>query len=166
MSEFFENLSAYDLINTLVPGIMVMAVCDGLGLSEFMADSPVIAFAACYVFGIVASRIGSVILEPLAIKYGKVSQYPYPAYVKACAKDEGLKRISMVANSYRSFLGSIVLCAVLALVALFSEEHRRSVFAILTVGVFVLLLKSWFKQERYVAQRVDAWQKEDQGVGD
>lgn len=159
MSDFFKNLTAYDLINVLVPGAIIVAVSDYLGFTSLYSGNVFLATIVSYVSGIVASRVGSIALEPVAIRVGVIDKGSYHDYVKAKAKDADIEKISMVANSYRSLCGAICICLLLLAFSYTPLEWRPALKVVAMMLIILLFLAAWFKQSHYVGRRVEVWKE-------
>lgn len=153
MSELIEKVSAYDLLNSLIPGGVLVYFMGVLGYLDISSTNAFFLCAFAYVLGVVGSRVGSSILEPLAIKSKKI-RHDYGAYISAEKNDEKLSALTTVSNMYRSLAGSLVVLALLSLGSLIPEIHRCWLLLIYGVLCFVLFLASWLKQERYIAKRI------------
>lgn len=154
MGELIEKISAYDLINSLIPGGIL---CYFMGLLGYFDISNTNIFFLCilsYVLGVVGSRVGSNILEYLAIKSKKV-QHNYEAYISAQREDEKLAALTAVSNMYRSLAGSLIVLGLLALGSLVPEMYRCWLFIVYGVMCFTLFAASWIKQERYITKRIE-----------
>ena len=153
MDSLMKKMSAYDLINILMPGGVLTYFLGILGYIELEAASILYLVPIAFALGVIGSRVGSLLIEPLALKL-KLVERDYASYVKAQAADERLSYLTAVSNMYRTFAGSIVVLAALALGAL--VPHGFKPFLAIVYGVVALLLFfwSWVKQEGYLARRV------------
>jgi hypothetical protein len=58
-----------------------------------------------YFVGLIINRVGSLVIESLALKYKFVIYKPYSEYIKASEKDSKLDILSETNNMFRSFAG-------------------------------------------------------------
>ena len=130
MSELIEKVSAYDLLNSLIPGGILVYFMGVLGYLDISSTNAFFLCVFAYVLGVVGS------------------------YISAEKNDEKLSALTTVSNMYRSLAGSLVVLALLSLGSLIPEIHRCWLLLIYGVLCFVLFLASWLKQERYIAKRI------------
>lgn len=154
MSELVEKISAYDLLNALIPGGILVYFMGLLGYFDISNTNIFFLCILAYVLGVVGSRVGSNILEPLAIKSRKI-QHKYEAYMSAQKNDEKLAALTAVSNMYRSLAGSLVVLGLLSLGTLVPEMYHCWLLVMYGIMSFVLFVASWIKQERYIAKRIE-----------
>ncbi|KAB1086401.1 hypothetical protein F4V91_08125 [Neorhizobium galegae] len=65
MNEILAKISTYDIFNNLVPGAVVAYLLAVLDVYKIDAGSLVTDLVVFYFIGLVVSRIGSLVLEPL-----------------------------------------------------------------------------------------------------
>jgi hypothetical protein len=159
MKELLDKLSSYNLFNYLLPGTVFVAAAQRISEHRFKDDNVVIEMFVYYFIGLVISRLGSLVLEPLFKKTKFVAYAPYPDFVRASAQDSRIEILSEQNNMFRT------LCALfLALLGLKCVDLVASWFGAstgvawpLTCGaLFVMFAFAYRKQTRYVKQRVEA----------
>lgn len=163
MDEIIKKVSAYDLLNALIPGGALVYSMKLLGYLDIDEAGALYLVILAYVLGLVGSRIGSLILEPVGLKFGWINR-EYETFVKARKDDVELDRIATVANMYRTLAGSMIVLAVLALGVLVPGAQRCLLYVGYGVSCFLLFLFGWIKQESYVSQRVNIGQKNEDGT--
>jgi|SRR5205807_8513114 len=157
MSELINKIDSYNIFNYLFPGVL---------FSVFTSDAirypgdPKDVFARLFLYyfvGLVISRWGSLIIEPILRRL--VEFAPYPDYVKASAKDKKIEVLSEANNTYRTLCAMFSLLLLMRLFAkiqsgLFSlEGWHRPVVAFLFMALFFFAYK---KQTAYIVKRVRA----------
>lgn len=157
MKELLEKLSSYNLFNYLLPGVVFAAISELTSGYRLVQDDIVVGVFLYYFIGLVISRIGSVLIEPVLkwIKFVNFSEYS--DYVKATEKDKLIEVLSEANNMYRTFL-SLFLC----LLFLKAFEAITSCYPILNewvsemlvLGLLLLFAFSYRKQTNYISQRV------------
>ena len=162
MEKLLDKISAYDFLNMLIPGSIVLLFLQKAIYPELAETHIFLSFTFAYVLGVLASRIGSLALEPIALKLGWF-KHDYESYVKALDHDEGLSTLSTVANMYRSLTGSALLIGLLRLGQLAPSEYQPALFVIYGISVFLLLFCGWIKQERYIQKRLALLRKDLNG---
>jgi hypothetical protein len=172
MGEFAKQLSSYNLLNYLLTGVVFVALAKYFTTFSFVQSDIVIGAFVYYFIGLLVSRIGSVVLEPLlkrkwfAKKHGGRLQFlkfaPPEDFVFAASKNPKVEILSEQNNVYRSLLAAVVCVIVLRSVQ--SLEQAYPMLAqfnskTLIIAIFVLLLRSYQKQTNYVRTRVEIVKK-------
>jgi hypothetical protein len=159
MKELLSKLSSYNLFNYLFPGVIFSLLTPVITSYSFIQKDFVLGLFVYYFVGLVVSRFGSLLLEPLFKSVSLVKFSEYKDFVTASKKDEKIELLSEVNNSYRTMVSVFVLLILLklyekaeAMIPVIKEwEH------IILVGILlVLFLASYIKQTRYVAKRIMA----------
>ena len=167
MKDLLDKLSSYNIFNYLLPGIVFVAAADTLTNFSFVQKDIVIGVFVYYFIGLVISRVGSLILEPLlkAVRFLNFSEYS--AFVAASKSDVKLEVLSEVNNMYRTFSAAFMLLLLLMgyekAVSAFPALAQRAgtVLALALLAMFVL---SYRKQTAYITKRIEA--ETEGGVGD
>lgn len=159
MDEILKKISAYDLLNTLIPGAALVFFLRVFGYLDFKAEDVLFLVVLAYILGVVASRVGSLILEPIALRFDWF-EHDYTGFVEAQKEDDRLLTLTTIANMYRTLAGLMTVLAVLALGSLVPEVFRLWLYTGYGVSAFLLFLCGWVKQERYVHRRLDICRKE------
>lgn len=159
MDEVIKKASAYDLLNALIPGGALAFSLKFFGYLDIDATNALHLLALAYILGLVGSRVGSLVLEPIARNRNWIKR-DYESYIKAQKDDDRLLTLTTIANMYRTLAGSIVVLAVLALGSLVSIDYRHWLYIGYGIACFLLFFCGWVKQERYVARRVDINRKD------
>jgi len=157
MKDLLDKLSSYNIFNYLLPGILFAALGDRLISSPLLFDDIVIGVFVYYFYGLVLSRIGSLLLEPF-FKWVRILHFaPYAEFVKASKNDQKIELLSEINNMYRT-LSSLFLC--LLLLRLFESigkaypvlSHYSLTFAIFVL--MILFILSYRKQTGFIKSRV------------
>src|SRR5260370_14737106 len=102
MNELLAKLSSYNVFNYLLPGI-VFAILAGDIIHYSIIQKDIVTGAFFYYFvGLVVSRFGSLIIEPLLKWLRFVKFADYKDFVAASQKDAKLDVLSEVNNTYRT----------------------------------------------------------------
>ncbi len=101
MKEILDKVSSYNIFNYLVPGIVFAVLAGKFTGYGFHQSNLFLGFFVYYFVGLVISRAGSLVLEPLLLKLGFVEFAPYDAFVRRSAQDKKLEVLSEANNSYR-----------------------------------------------------------------
>lgn len=159
MSDVLDKLSSYNIFNYLLPGTLFAAAGSAYTSFEFTFDNLFIAGFAYYFFGLVISRVGSLVVEPLLKHFGFIEFADYPEYVKACQDDRTIEQLSESNNMYRTLISLFLFIGGLFLVDTIVTAFPSAagpLFIAAFIALFLLFLFSYRKQTRYVSRRVDA----------
>jgi hypothetical protein len=159
MNELLNKLSSYNVFNYLLPGI-VFAVLATEIIHFQIPQRDVLTGAFLYYFvGMVVSRFGSLIIEPLLKALSFVKFADYKDYVAASKKDAMLEVFLEANNTYRTLAS---LFGLLLLLKLYLTLEGRFPWlkewdaTTLTVLLLVMFLFSFRKQTSYITKRIKA----------
>jgi hypothetical protein len=159
MSELLNKISSYNIFNYLFPGIVFSAVASWMMHRSLPQENVFTAAFLYYFVGLVVSRFGSLVIEPLLKSVSFVHFVAYKDYVAASKMDDHLSVLSEVNNTYRTLCAAFTLLLFVKPYALLIgrfpilKEWDASVLAIL---LLVLFLYSYKKQTEYVVRRTKA----------
>jgi hypothetical protein len=159
MNELFAKLTSYNVFNYLLPGI-VFAILAGDIIRYPIVQKDIVTGAFFYYFlGMVISRFGSLIIEPVLKWITFVKYADYKDFVVASQKDPKLEVLSEVNNTYRTLVSLISLLLLLKLLIKIEErfpglkEWNWTTLAFLLLLMFLL---SYRKQTSYITKRISA----------
>jgi hypothetical protein len=158
LNELLKQISSYHLFNYLLPGCLFAVIATKLTQWNFIESNLLLGLFLYYFYGLIISRIGSLVVEP-ALKWCRFLKFSnYSDYVTAAKKDPKIDILSESNNMYRT------LCSVMATIAIlrfYQHVAKRfsilisSKIAILTTIVTIILLFSYRKQTRYIKKRIE-----------
>lgn len=171
MSDLFkywlEKISAYDLINNFIPGAVFIILAQKIAGLNLTGDNVFEQIVLFYIAGVIISRIGSVVVEPILknlhfkkLWFAKHRSHSEYAEAEHWEKDKGrdkLSRISAINNMYRTFV-SVFLCLLIfiALNKCVPDVWNRNSFLIVAcVAMIILFAFSYRKQTSYVRSQVE-----------
>ena len=157
MSDFLDKLSSYNLFNYLLPGTLFAGIGSNYTSYSLVHDNLLIAVFIYYFLGLVISRVGSLVIEPVLRKVGFLKFVEYSDFVVASKQDKTLAQLSEVNNTYRTLCSMILLLVALVLFdALAGRFPFLSAIApyVVVVALFSLFLLSYRKQTDYITRRV------------
>jgi len=157
MKELLDKISSYNIFNYLLPGVLFAAVADTVTSYRFQQ-----AVFVYYFLGLVISRIGSLIIEPLLKKVTFVTFAPYGDFVAASQEDPKLEVLSEANNMYRTLCSLFVAIALLKGYEFLATRLAvpASLSGFLLIGaLLVLFLFAYRKQTEYITKRVKAGKK-------
>ncbi len=117
-----------------------------------------------YFIGLIISRIGSLVIEPLLSKMKFIKYAPYAEYLKAEQKDPKIKILLEKNNMYRtmiSLLVSILLVKLYEYGTINIEIINKLEVIIIISILLVILLFSFRKQTKYIYKRIKLRDKKD-----
>ena len=159
MNELFNKISSYHLFNYLLPGCLFVAVATATTEHHLEQTNPVLGLFVYYFYGLMISRVGSLLLKPFLEWIGFLGPAQYADFVAACKNDSKIDELSETNNMYRSLCSLlIVLILLLAITALERNFQgiRKWELPFLIPTFLVLLLFSYKKQTEYITKRVKA----------
>lgn len=157
MKELLDKLSSYNIFNFLVPGIVFSVVADELTRYEFIKNDLIVGAFFYYFIGLVISRIGSLVIEPILNFSGFIKKSNYSDFIKASNEDPKIELLSEVNNSYRTFC-SLFICLIVTKAFEVMSNSFRQINDISTelvvILLFFLFLFSHKKQAKFINERV------------
>ena len=159
MGDLINKLSSYNLFNYLFPGIVFVALSKEITAYSFVQQDILVGAFLYYFIGLVISRFGSLVVEPMLKKIKFIKFADYKDFVVASKKDPQIEVLSEANNTYRTLLSMFLLLFLLKLyewIAQFWELLQEQNITILLVILFIMFLLSYKKQTNYVNKRVKA----------
>ena len=157
MSDLLTKISSYNIFNYLLPGILFAVGSDAWLNTPIIQKDILLTAFVCYFAGMVVSRIGSLIIDPIAKQIGFVKYASYPDFVRAANTDPKIEVLSEVNNTYRT-LCSLFLCMVTLKIYLTVEGMIPSLASarlpIMVIALLVIFAMSYRKQSAYITKRV------------
>ncbi|MFH1954696.1 MAG: hypothetical protein ABIL06_24170 [Pseudomonadota bacterium] len=159
LKELLSKLSSYNLFNYLLPGVIFVAVASKVTRYSFIQEDIVIGLFLYYFIGLVVSRFGSIVIEPILRGVSFLKFADYNDFVSASKKDEKIEVLSEANNTYRT------LCSLFILLLLLKGYERiedRFVFLkdyggmIVLALLLVMFLFAYRKQTLYIIKRIKA----------
>ena len=158
MNELLNKLTSYNLFNYLLPGAIFVVIAEKTSSFSFIQENIFLAFFLYYFIGMIISRIGSLIIEPLLTKLKIIKYSPYSQFLAASKKDSKIDILLEANNTYRTicslFLLLIVLKSYEFLLIKFPELNKWN-SVLLLFGLLILFVLSFRKQTRYITKRID-----------
>lgn len=159
MGGILEKISSYNIFNYLLPGVIFAASVNQFSSYSIIQDDTIIGLFLYYFIGLVISRFGSLLLEPLLKKVGFLTYVQYSAFVEVSKTDQKLETLSEINNMYRTFV-ALFICLMIFMVLDAVVGWYPIVGAWLPwlsiAALFTLFLYSWKKQISYIVSRVEA----------
>lgn len=157
MENILEKLDSYNILNNLLPGVILDYLFEKMLGFDLVEGSILENLFLYYFLGMIVSRIGSHVIEPICKKIKWVKYADYGDFVKASRIDKKIDMLSEVNNTYRTLLaGCIILIGGEAYFLAVSQFNiPTDVNRVVVLGVLTIIFAvSYRKQTRYVANRV------------
>ncbi len=158
MKEVIEKLSSYNLFNYLLPGILFAAFGDYITAYKIIQKDLLIGLFLYYFVGLVISRIGSLILEPIMRRVRFVTFAPYTDFVRASQHDRKIDLFSEQNNMYRTLCALFLSLGMLKFFEIIADsiEVTPEFATYILLGLlFLLLAASYRKQTGFIKKRVE-----------
>lgn len=169
MKEILEKLSSYNLFNYLLPGIVFAVLAARLTHYNMIQQDLVIGAFVYYFVGLVTSRFGSLVIEPL-LKWTRFVRFAeYKQFVVASKSDPKVEILSEANNSYRTLCAMFVLLLILRgfeRVCTAYPSISKWDLTMLLVLLFFMFLFAYKKQTAYITKRIDANQEKVRAAGE
>jgi hypothetical protein len=172
MTSLLDKLSSYNIFNYLLPGVLFAFLLEKTTDYSILHANIAISAFVVYFAGLVISRFGSLILEPLLKKISFVRFVGYDEFVVASKADPKIELLSETNNMYRTLCALFVLTLVVDGYSVI--EQKWPVLGewtpyIVVVLLLVMFLFSYRKQTAYVESRVNlkgegSSQRQDSGA--
>jgi len=166
MKELLDKLSSYNIFNYLFPGVIFAVIANKITHYSFTRPDVLSGAFLYYFIGLVISRFGSLVLEPLLKRFSFVKLEDYRDLALADKKDQKIDVLLEASNVYRTLTA---LCLGLLLLKVYEQiEYRLPVLrdhviiAIVAI-LLVVFLFAYRKQTNYVTERIKVDQQEKTG---
>ncbi len=157
MKELIEKISSYNIFNYLFPGVVFAFLTTKLTSTKLIFDDIFVGAFAYYFIGLIISRIGSVIIEPI-FKWLKIIQFAdYKDFVLVSKKDEKLEILSESNNMYRTIVSLfLVLLSIIVAERIFAKWvfFTNNQDIIIIVLLLTLFIFSYRKQTNFIVKRI------------
>ena len=159
-TNLLDKLARYNVINFIVPGAVFSLYIKEIGTFTMLPEDIISRIALFYFAGLVISRIGSIIIEPLLLKLNIIKHRNYSSFLAASSKDPKISVFLEDRNAYRSLIALIISIALFRTLDFISKTLSVQANQTLLEGLhllflFFLFLIAYKKQTQYIADRID-----------
>jgi hypothetical protein len=162
MKELLEKVSSYNLFNYLFPGAIFVAISKSFTGYDFTQSNEIVGLFLYYFIGMIISRFGSLIIEPLLKSVSFLKFAAYEDYINASKKDAKIDLLSEANNTYRTLVSMIILLIIIKLYrhfhAWFNIPEHCALIAVVIL-VLLMFLFSYKKQTNYITKRIQTINK-------
>lgn len=175
-----DKLSSYNFFNYLFPGAVFGIVSKYVSCFNLFFDSWVENIVICYLVGMVLSRIGSIIVEPILKKIKRkdkqlnkkvpvLNYAPYSEYKEAKEHDNSIEILLEVNNMYRTlvatFLALFIFKIILTIPSFINSTYQITINELgsyfLFIGLLILFIYSFIKQTEFIYKSVKHYIEKD-----
>jgi hypothetical protein len=142
----------------MVTGAVFLVGFDRITGAQY-ASLPLIAFVlVAYFAGMVLSRVGSLLIEPVLQRINFVKYAPYSDFIKAEKTDEKISTLLETNNAYRTFAAAFLLLAGIKIAVAIGDKHPDVKAYIEWSWPFILTILfalAYRKQTQFIYNRVE-----------
>ena len=156
IEDLLKKMEAYHIACWIIPGtifrlvlilfIPKLVICEENLLYEIIL---------CYFLGMITSRIGSTMIEPLLKKIKIIEIVDYSEYMLASKTDNKVDLLQVEANQYRTYISMQVLLICIyvyqVIIGIFSFKFQVVILLIILLIIFIL---SYKKQHDFIIKRI------------
>ena len=159
MNEIIKKISSYNLFNYLLPGTIFAYSTSYVSDFDLVQSDILIAAFLYYFIGMVISRIGSLIIEPILKRSNFLAFSSYSDFVMISKIDDKIEILSEANNTYRTiialFFSLLVLKAYNIIVRMLSISNNLTTIVVIVL-IMVLFLFAYKKQTKYITNRIES----------
>ena len=159
----FDKLSQYNFLTNILPGTVLCIILKYLVGCDLIPDDYYQAGIVFYFVGMVNSRVGSLVIEPILKKITWVKFAPYQDFLQAEKYDAKLTILSQENNVFRSYI-SVMFLSIVGFVyknyPVKLKDFITDESLILITSLFILFLFAYKKQTAFVRKRVECYTKQ------
>ncbi len=167
MKELIDKISSYNLFNYLFPGILFVLILKEIASYNLVQDNIILGVFLYYFIGLVVSRFGSLIIEPI-IKKCKIAKFAdYSDFINASKADSKIELFSEINNMYRTLIALFILIVLSKLYEILANSFGMCKLLlpyILIISLVMLFVLSYRKTTKYIVKRIDHFKKENENI--
>jgi len=157
MKDIIDKLSTYNIFNYLLPGILFVAIAKYFTDYDMILENNFIGVFLYYFIGMVISRFGSLVIEPILKKIKFVKFSNYSDFISASKEDSKIELFSEINNTYRTITALFFLLLLLKTYNHFDTQYHFAKgisYAIVIILILLMFLFSYRKQTSYITKRI------------
>lgn len=168
MDKFIDKVTEYHLMNYLLPGAAFWVLFEKMSGLQLVNFDLFRGFIFSYFAGMVISRVGSLLIEPLFIHIKSDFYAERTEYYKAEKEDEKLKELLRDSNMYRTMMMvclAVILACALSFVYVQFPDMRNILKLVSIVILFIIFAFSFIKQTEHIKSRINKdKENEEEGI--
>lgn len=162
MEKIIEKISSYNLFNYLLPGVLFSIFAKDFITLDLIQGNLILDVFLYYFIGLVVSRTGSLIVEPLLKRFRFARFSKYEDFVSASNTDIKIEILSEACNMYRTFVAMFFLLFITKFYFYIQATYpwlQEWNMHILISSLLLMFLYSYRKQAQYIFNRVNIIKK-------
>lgn len=167
MEKIIDKIDSYNVFTNIIPGCVLLKLLSQFDLFTVQGEGTIADLVFYYFVGVVANRIGSLIIEKILLKLHLVDYAPREEYLEAVQKDPDIKKLLEANNMYRTFAGVFVVLLIIKIYQIEANHINLSPIVTEWISVIALLwlfILSFIKQTKSIVKRVTATKTESKNV--
>lgn len=159
MKDLLDKLSSYNLFNYLFPGVLFAVLSKEITTYSFLQENLITGVFVYYFIGLVVSRFGSLLIEPILRKLSFLKFADYKDFISASQKDSKIELLSEINNMYRTLTSLFILLILMKVYGMIESKlsilREWHVYILLALLLIIFLL-SYRKQTNYITERINS----------
>lgn len=161
-NRFLAKLYSYNIFNYLFPGVIYSFFLSFFLGIDYLDYNLLVLLFVFYFIGMIISRIGSLVIEPVLIKFKMLKRREYRDFAKAEMKDKKIALLSEQSNTYRTLAALFLVILISFIIASVSGFRSFCWFYYVSACLGLILFSCAFvKQNDYINKRIDICKKEE-----
>ncbi len=159
MKELLDKITSYNLFNYLLPGVLFVVFAKSFLSIDLIQGNTILDVFLYYFIGLVISRFGSLVIEPILKKIKFLIFTKYEDFISASRIDSKIEIFSEANNMYRTFIAMFALLLLSKLyfyIQTFYPRLQDWNMHIVIVLLLVMFLYSYRKQTVYIFKRINS----------
>ncbi len=157
MKELLDKISSYNIFNYLLPGILYVVLLSEFSEVNIIQDEFIVGAFLYYFIGLVISRVGSLIVEPIFKKLKILKFAEYSEVLIACEKDSKIETLSESNNMYRTLVAlflTLLLSKLYVFASMKYEWSESTGFYLFAMLILTMFIFAYRKQTNYITKRI------------
>lgn len=160
MEKMLEKISSYNVANYIIPGVIFsVAISESTTINLPTKNGSLFEnIVIYYFFGMIISRMGSIIIQTIFEKFNYLSFAPYPDYIRAEKKDKKISILLEEKNTYRTMVACFTMVFLVIAAACLCDEARKPaayIYAAAAIFLVFLFCRAIKKQVSFIVKRVN-----------
>jgi len=163
MKELLDKLSSYNIFNCLFPGTIFCFLSKEVTGYQMVFDDITTSIFSYYFIGLIISRVGSIVIEPIFKKLKIIEFADYSDYIIAEKNDPKIEVLSESNNMFRTLISLIFVFVVIKIYFLFETKYSMLLncrWIVISLVLLVLFVLSYKKQTKYITKKINSNIKE------
>ena len=157
LKELLRNITSYHIFNHIFPGAIFAVILRELAVIDIMRFDIFYSIVSCYFLGMVISRIGSLIIEPIFKKLKMVYHADYVEFNLALKENNRIEILSEINNVYRTLIAlalvTLILIPTIELINYY-EVNEKEISIFVLIFLILIFSLSYRKQTSYINKLV------------